>query len=159
HARLGEEPVVVSRELLDGHAVVTDPLDPIAALPAKSDGDDRPLEVSGRLDEIAREHAETARIDRERFVDAELHAEIRDVRLLWHQRSGGAGRGRGVRVRPAAGEASTQTGGRSYRGRPRLSWRWRNGRAYHGSAPADPTKETRKWPESRRPCRVGMPGA
>src|SRR2546421_6140573 len=50
----------------------------------ESDGDERESEVARRLQVVAREYAEAARIERQRVVHAELRAEVRDrVRLSY----------------------------------------------------------------------------
>ena len=65
-------------------------LDAVATLPAEAAGHQRCPEVVGGLDEVAREDAETPRVDGKGLREAVLHAEIRDVRLAMHA-LGGAG--------------------------------------------------------------------
>ena len=81
--RLGEELGLVDRDAVD-----TDPLPRVPACPAQPDADHGKAEVVRRLDVVAREDAEAARVDGEVLVQAELHAEVGDGR---RHRAGAAG--------------------------------------------------------------------
>ena len=54
-----------------------DHLPEIAFLVQQADADRRHAEIARRLEDIARQHAKPARIQRQRLAEAELHAEIR----------------------------------------------------------------------------------
>ena len=84
HARVVQERVVVGRELLERLAVLPDPLHAVAAVPAQADRHHRAPEVARRLDEVARQDAEAARIDRKGLGESVLHAQERDVRNAGH---------------------------------------------------------------------------
>ena len=86
-ARVLEEVGPVRREVVDRLPIGQDTLPRVAVEPAESDADHREAEVPPRLDEVAREDSETARIDRELLVEPVFHAEVRDGR--------GHARGRG----------------------------------------------------------------
>ena len=59
-------------------AVAIEALPEVALVVVQADADERNAEVRGALDVIAGQDAEAARIDRQRFVDAELRGEVRD---------------------------------------------------------------------------------
>ena len=59
-------------------AFVGDALHEVSAAIKEADGDERHAELGSRLQMVAGQDAETAGIDREAGVDAELHAEVRD---------------------------------------------------------------------------------
>ena len=59
-------------------AVAIEPLPEVALVVVQADADERNAEIRGALDVIAGEDAEAARVDRQRFVDAELGGEVRD---------------------------------------------------------------------------------
>src|SRR5262249_31315469 len=58
--------------------VLLEPLAQVAFAVEEADGDEREAEVGGALQVIAGEDAEAARVDRQRLVDPELGAEVRD---------------------------------------------------------------------------------
>ena len=89
HAGLAQEAAVVGRELIVRLALGVDPLDAVAALPSQPDRDQRELEIVCRLDEVSGQDAEAARVDGERLVETELHAEVSDVGRAWHAGSAG----------------------------------------------------------------------
>ena len=59
-------------------AVVIEPLAEVTLTVKQADADQRDIEIRGALDVIAGEHAESAGIDRNRFVQAELGGKIGD---------------------------------------------------------------------------------
>ena len=59
-------------------AVGVEPLPEVALVVVEADANQRHAEIGRRLDVIAREDAEAARVDRQRLVQAELGGEVRD---------------------------------------------------------------------------------
>ena len=55
-----------------------EPLPEIALAIEQADADERDAQVGGALDVVAGQHAEAARVDRQRLVDAELRGEVGD---------------------------------------------------------------------------------
>ena len=89
-----ERPAVGRRHALDRHRADLE-IDVALVLPVRAvhrleevalaveqpDPDEREAEIGGRLQVIAGENAETARVDRQRLVDRELGREVRDRML------------------------------------------------------------------------------
>ena len=48
----------------------------------KADADERNAEIGGRLEVVAREHAEAARVDRQPLVEPELEREVGDEQVV-----------------------------------------------------------------------------
>ena len=59
-------------------AGLIEPLPEITLVVEQPDADQRHAEIGRRLDVIARQDAEAARVDRQRLVQAELGGEVRD---------------------------------------------------------------------------------
>ena len=66
-------------------AGIVDPLPEVAAAVEQADADERDAELGRRLQVVAGEHAEPARVDRQLWLDPELHREVGD------ERAGGVG--------------------------------------------------------------------
>ena len=100
HLGDGEIVEVVPREQLELPSVGVEALAEVALLVQQSHPHQRDAQLGGALEVVARQHAQAARVDRQRLGQAELGAEIRDPRAV-----GGA-----VVVRPprAAGEVVLQ---------------------------------------------------
>ena len=69
---------VVRRIALDLPAGLVEPLAEVALPVQEPHGDERHAEVRGRLEVVAREHAEAAGVDRQALVEPELGGEVRD---------------------------------------------------------------------------------
>ena len=96
--RHGDRLAVRARHQRSGHAMRIG-LDPVLVLPAgrvdplaevavavhQADRDEREPHVRGLLEDVARQHAETAGVDRQRLVDRELGAEERSRAVLGHR--------------------------------------------------------------------------
>jgi hypothetical protein len=80
HADAGvlEKIGAVLGELVHRLPVGVDALPRVASRPADADADHGQLLVARRLQVVARENAEPARVDGEVLVEAELHAEVCD---------------------------------------------------------------------------------
>ena len=79
-AGVGEDVGLLIGPLVVGIAVGADVLGGVALAPAEPDADDGQAEVARRLHEVAREHAEAARVGVEVLVQAVLHREVGDQR-------------------------------------------------------------------------------
>ena len=112
------------------------------------DADQRQAEVRRRLEVVAREHPEAARVVRQHLRDAELHREVAD------RRRAASGRPR-ARPGTSAARRGTRRGRRPARARSRRSRRrrparraWRRGSrpaAGRGPGPPVPTPRGRAW--------------
>ena len=82
HARagVGEHVGLLLGPLVVGVAVGADVLRGVALAPAEPDSHHREPEIAGRLHEVAREHAEAARVRVELLVQPVLHREVRHQR-------------------------------------------------------------------------------
>ena len=63
-------------------AALVEPLPEVAAAVEQADADERDAELGRRLQVVAGEDAEPAGVDRQRLVDAELHAEVGDEHVV-----------------------------------------------------------------------------
>ncbi len=79
-AGVGEAVGLLVGPLVVGIAVGADVLRGVALAPAEPDADHRQAEVARGLHEVAREHAEAARVGVELLVQAVLHREVGDQR-------------------------------------------------------------------------------
>ncbi len=74
----GELAGIVEGKELDLLAAWVQRLPEVALLPEQADSDERHAQIAGRLEEVARQDAETAAVDGEGLAQAELHAEVGD---------------------------------------------------------------------------------
>ena len=89
---------VVARVALDLPVVLVEPLAEVAAPVEETDRDERDAELRRRLQVVAGEDPEPARIDRQALVQAELRREVRDEEVVrplepWSTTSRRRGRG------------------------------------------------------------------
>ena len=61
---------------------LVEPLPEVAAAVVEADADERDAELGGRLEMVAGEDAEAARVDRQALVEPELGREVRDEEVV-----------------------------------------------------------------------------
>src|SRR5262249_9592467 len=111
NARVLEEIAVDDRVVVSRLSVRPDLLHPVASLPAQAHGDDREIQITSGLDEVAREDAESAGVDGERFIEAILHAEVSHDAPRGHRLGF---RRNGLYDAEAAGSSTTQRTAREH---------------------------------------------
>ncbi len=102
-------------------SLVAQPLHEVPAAVEETDADERHAEIRRRLQVVAGQHAEPARVDRQARVDSELHAEVGDEQLA-------------ARVRLRAGPPGVGAWGVG--GGQRVSSRGSNARKLANTSPA-----------------------